>query len=216
MKSKFTWVGIVTALLVILTTFFVACKKDDVNEEVKYRGQVVHANTTTPYPNLPVKVTDGNNTHCQTLTDAGGAFNLTVRVGEINGEYYLLAGDENCTPKKVALGGFGQAEVNLGIIEVGEKKVDSETKYYIKHPWGYGQDTDWAWREMTSIGDGKYSVEGQWGGVGANINTSPDDDGTIWFAESAILGDGYARSLAEWLTFVYDSKNNTLYAGLNP
>ena len=317
MKSKFTWAGIVTALLVVITTFFVACKKDDMNEEVKYHGQVVHANTTTSYPNLPVKITDGSNTHCQTLTDAGGAFDLTVRVNEINGDYYLLAGDSTCTPKRVTLGGFGQAEVDLGIIEVagpsvptvvtypvayekikldaadvsGEVKSDghkavtargicygtstyptvggshttegsgvgeftshlrdleynttyyarayatneigtaygeqvefttgqgapAETvKYYIKHPWGSGHDADWAWREMTDIGNGKYSINGDWGGIGANINTSPNDEGAIWYPESAILGDGYARSIGEWLTFVYDSYNNTLYAGINP
>ena len=118
MKSKITWAGIVATLLVIITTFFVACKKDDVNEVVKYHGQVVYANTTTPFPDLTVKVTNGTNTHCQAKTDAGGMFSLTVRVSEIDGNYYLLAGDETCIPKKVALGAYGQSEVDLGVIEV--------------------------------------------------------------------------------------------------
>ena len=118
MKSKFTWAGIVATLLVVITTFFVACKKDDMDETVKYHGQVVYINTTKPFPDLTVKVTDGKNTHCQTQTDAGGMFSLVVRVSEIDGSYYLLTGDSTCLPKKVALGGYGQSEVDLGVIEV--------------------------------------------------------------------------------------------------
>ena len=118
MKTKFTWAGIVASLLLIITTFFVGCKKDDMNDVIVYRGQVVYINTTTPFPDLTVKVTNGNDTHCQTQTDAGGTFSLKVRVSEIDGSYYLLAGDETCVPKKVGLGGYGQAQVDLGVIEV--------------------------------------------------------------------------------------------------
>ena len=118
MKTKFTWVGIIATFLVILTTFFVGCKKDDMNDVIVYHGQVVYINTTTPFPDLTVKVTNGNDTHCQTQTDAGGTFSLKVRVSEIDGSYYLLAGDETCVPKKVGLGGYGQAQVDLGVIEV--------------------------------------------------------------------------------------------------
>ena len=118
MKTRFTWLGIVATLLVTISTFFVACNKDDMNDVIVYRGQVVYINTTNPFPDLTVKVTNGNDTHCQTQTDAGGNFSLKVRVNEIDGSYYLLAGDETCVPKKVALGGYGQAEVDLGVIEV--------------------------------------------------------------------------------------------------
>lgn len=118
MKTRFTWLGIVATLLVTISTFFVACNKDDMNDVIVYRGQVVYINTTNPFPDLTVKVTNGNDTHCQTQTDAGGNFSLKVRVNEIDGSYYLLAGDETCVPKKVALGGYGQAEVDLGVVEV--------------------------------------------------------------------------------------------------
>jgi len=118
MKARFTWLGIVAALLVTISTFFVACNKDDMNDVIVYKGQVVYINTTTPFPDLTVKVTNGKDTHCQTQTDAGGNFSLKVRVNEIDGSYYLLAGDETCVPKKVSLGGYGQAEVDLGVIEV--------------------------------------------------------------------------------------------------
>lgn len=118
MKTRFTWLGIVATLLITISTFFVACNKDDMNDVIVYHGQVVYINTTNPFPDLTVKVTNGNDTHCQTQTDAGGNFSLKVRVNEIDGSYYLLAGDETCVPKKVALGGYGQAEVDLGVVEV--------------------------------------------------------------------------------------------------
>ena len=118
MKTRFTWLGIVATLLITISTFFVACNKDDMNDVIVYHGQVVYINTTNPFPDLTVKVTNGNDTHCQTQTDAGGNFSLKVRVNEIDGSYYLLAGDETCVPKKVSLGGYGQAEVDLGVVEV--------------------------------------------------------------------------------------------------
>ena len=118
MKTKFTWLSIAAAILVTISTFFVGCNKDDLNDVIIYRGQVVYINTTNPFPDLTVKVTNGKDTHCQTQTDAGGNFSLKVRVNEIDGSYYLLAGDETCVPKKVSLGGYGQAEVDLGVVEV--------------------------------------------------------------------------------------------------
>ncbi len=118
MKTRFTWFGVIAAVIVCISTFFVGCKEDGLNDVVKYHGQVVYINTTTPFPDLTVKVTDGHNTHCQTQTDAGGLFSLKVRVSEIDGNYYLLAGDSTCISKRVNLGGFGQSEVDLGVIEV--------------------------------------------------------------------------------------------------
>ena len=117
MKTRFTWFGIIAIIIVSISTFFIGCGSD-MNDIVTYRGQVVYINTTNPFADLTVKVTDGYNTHCQTQTDAGGLFSLKVRVSEIDGNYYLLAGDSTCVPKKVALGGYGQAEVDLGVIEV--------------------------------------------------------------------------------------------------
>ena len=118
MKSKISLLGIITAIIIGISIFFIACDNDGMNEVVRYHGQVVYINTTTPFPDLLVKVTDGQDTHCQTQTDAGGNFSLKVRVSEIDGSYYLLAGDSTCVPKKVQLSGYGQAEVDLGVIEV--------------------------------------------------------------------------------------------------
>ena len=118
MKTRFIWIGIIAIFLGTVCAHLISCKKDDMNSVVNYRGQVVYINTTTPFADLTVKVTDGKNTHCQTQTDAGGSFSLKVRVDEIDGNYYLLAGDSTCIPKKVALGSYGQSEVDLGVIEV--------------------------------------------------------------------------------------------------
>lgn len=118
MKTRFTWLGIVAAIVLGISIFFAGCQGDGLNDVTIYRGQVVYINTTIPFPDLTVKVTNGSDTHCQTQTDAGGNFSLKVRVNEIDGSYYLLAGDETCVPKKVALGGYGQAEVDLGVVEV--------------------------------------------------------------------------------------------------
>lgn len=118
MKTKFTWIGIMAIFLGLIGILHTGCKEDDLNDVVQYYGKVVYINTTTAFPDLTVKVTDGRNTHCQTQTDAGGIFRLSVKVNEINGNYYLLAGDSTCIPKQVALGGYGQAEVDLGVIEV--------------------------------------------------------------------------------------------------
>ena len=117
MRTRFTWLGIIAAVVIGITAVFVSCQKE-LNDIVIYRGEVVYKNTTNPFPNLTVKVTNGTDTHCQTLTDDAGQFSLKVRVNEIDGNYYLLAGDSTCVPKMVALGGYGQAEVDLGVIEV--------------------------------------------------------------------------------------------------
>lgn len=116
-KTRFIRFGIIAAVVIGVSACFVGCNTE-MNDVVNYHGQVVYINTTTPFPDLIVKVTNGQYTHCQTQTDAGGMFSLKVRVSEIDGSYYLLAGDSTCVPKKVSLGSYGQAEVDMGVIEV--------------------------------------------------------------------------------------------------
>lgn len=119
MKTRLTWLGLLSVCIVIISTFFYGCKKDDLNNEVvEYIGHVVYIKTTTPFADCLVQVTDGSNIHCQARTDASGYFSLTVRVSEINGNYYFLAGDATCIPKRLALSGYGQKKVDLGTIEV--------------------------------------------------------------------------------------------------
>lgn len=117
MKRKFTWAGIATAILLSISTFFVACN-EDIPEFVRYNGKVVYVGTTNPFSALEVKITNGNKIHCNGYTDEEGQFSLSVKISEIDGSYYLLIGDETCIPQKIQLSGFGQGEVNIGTIEI--------------------------------------------------------------------------------------------------
>ena len=58
MKTRFTLLGIVAAVVIGIAAVFVSCNKE-LNDITTYRGEVVYINTTTPFPNLQVKVTDG-------------------------------------------------------------------------------------------------------------------------------------------------------------
>ena len=117
MKTRYYLLSIISALLVGMTSLFVACDKD-LDDIVKYTGKVVYINTTNPFPDLEVRLTDGSNVYCVEHTDTDGGFTLTVKVAEISGDYYILVGDSTCIPKKVELPGYGQPEINLGTIEV--------------------------------------------------------------------------------------------------
>lgn len=117
MKTRYCLLSIISALLVGMAVLFVACDKD-LNDIVKYTGKVVYINTTNPFPDLEVRLTDGSNVYCVEHTDSEGSFTLTVKVAEISGDYYILVGDSTCVPKKVGLPGYGQPEINLGTIEV--------------------------------------------------------------------------------------------------
>ncbi len=116
MKQKYVWIGFIAVLVLGISTFM-SCD-DDSHDVVRFVGKAVYSGTSDPFVDIPIKVTDGQNTHCQTTTDAGGQFTLTVRISDIDGAYYLLAGDSTCVPKRVTLGGFGRMEVDLGSIEV--------------------------------------------------------------------------------------------------
>lgn len=117
MKTRFTWFGIVAALIIGICTCFIGCE-DELNDVVRYVGKVVHANTTDPYVNLEVKITNGEKIHCINHTDDGGQFVLSVKVSDIDGNYYALIGDSSCITKKLQLSGYGQAEVDLGTVEI--------------------------------------------------------------------------------------------------
>lgn len=117
MKTRFTWLGVIAAIVLGISTSFIGCN-EDVNAVVRYVGKVVHAGTTNPYADLEVKVTNGDKIHCLEHTGTSGEFVLQVKVGEVNDSYYILVGDASCVTKRIALSGFGQAEVDLGTIEI--------------------------------------------------------------------------------------------------
>lgn len=117
MKTRFTLIGIVAAVVMACSMLFVGCN-DPLGGMTLYSGKVVYSGTTTPFPDLEVKVTNGEKSHCVSHTDENGAFSLMVKVDEIDGNYYLLVGDSSCITKRMNLSGYGQAEVDLGTIEI--------------------------------------------------------------------------------------------------
>lgn len=117
MKTRFSLFGFAAILLFGISMYFASCN-NETNGVVTYKGHVVYLKTTTPFPDLEVKVTNGDKIHALTHTDAEGAFSLKVNVSEIDGSYYVLVGDSTCVTKKVDLSGYGQAEVDLGTIEI--------------------------------------------------------------------------------------------------
>lgn len=117
MKTRFTWLGIVAACILAISTAFVSCE-NDVNAVVKYVGKVVYAGSTKPFANLEVKVTNGEKIHDLSHTDNNGAFSLSVKVGDIDGSYYVLIGDSSCATKRIELSGYGQEQVDLGTIKI--------------------------------------------------------------------------------------------------
>ena len=55
-----------------------------------------------------------------------------------------------------------------------------EVKYYLKNNWDGGE---WAWKEMTDLGDGTYMLYNVVvGGDGVNLNGAASDEGASWFA----------------------------------
>ena len=65
-----------------------------------------------------------------------------------------------------------------------EGEQEETVSYYIKHPWN---GEDWTWQLM-AYEDESYTYVGIWNGIGANINTSADDDGSAWYPSEDIYG----------------------------
>ncbi|MCQ2333161.1 MAG: carboxypeptidase regulatory-like domain-containing protein [Paludibacteraceae bacterium] len=118
MKTKFTFLSILAVLFIGISIFTISCKKDEVSDHVTYKGKVVYKGTSTPFPDLEVKLTDGTNVSAANKTDEDGKFSFKVDIATINGNYYFLVGDATCIPQKVEIPGFGEKECDLGVIEV--------------------------------------------------------------------------------------------------
>lgn len=142
-------------------------------------------------------------------------------VADINGAADLVVGQEirftyNATAKTLEVVATGDKPENPDgptDPENPDGPTDPDqpqaTDYFLKHPWGTGADTDWDWKDMTKGDDGKYTVTGQWGGVGANVNTQKDDVGAEWYPADQIAGAA-TLSLGQEVTFVYDATSKSL------
>ena len=116
---------------IIASFFFFSCEKEEISDTT-FKGTVVNALDHNPFPYLEVCITNGDNTYKTTHTDASGGFSLLVSFKEINSSYYLLVGDSSCAQVKKKLRGFGNAEIDLGVIEVEGPKppiVTTDTVY---------------------------------------------------------------------------------------
>ena len=113
-------------LLCAVALAFSTCKEE--NLETTYKGMVVNLVNNQPFPNLEVKVTDGEHINTTVHTDETGFFSILVKYNEINSSYYILIGDTSCVPVKREFKGFGKSEIDLGTIEVeGPKAPTVET-----------------------------------------------------------------------------------------
>ena len=122
--KNFKCIAIFLAIFIAVTS----CENNNDNETV-YKGKVINTVTSKPFPNLEVKVTDGEHVNSTVKTDENGQFSILVKFNEINANYYLLIGDASCKQVRRDFKGFGQAEINLGDIEVeGPKGATITTK----------------------------------------------------------------------------------------
>lgn len=143
-------------LILGIATYFTSCEKKNDNETV-YKGRVINTVTSTPFPNLEVKVTDGEHINATVKTDENGQFSILVKFNEINGNYYLLIGDASCVRVRRDFKGFGQAEINLGDIEVEGPKsatitTSSVSSITVESALSGGNITDDGRAEITARG----------------------------------------------------------------
>lgn len=104
-------------LLLLALLVLVQCTPE-FSGEASYHGIVHELSTDLPFANLDVKVTDGENVHTQTKTNADGEFTLTIKIKEINDQYYILVGDETCEKKRISFPGYAEGVNEIGIILV--------------------------------------------------------------------------------------------------
>jgi len=123
---------VIIPFLVTMLLALSGCDTEDMSRQTIFKGQVVYSSNNQPFPNLPVQITDGSNIHTKGKTDANGFFTLTVNIGQINKNYYLLVGDETCVPKKVELTGFGEKEVDLKVIPVDGPSTPTISKVIVE------------------------------------------------------------------------------------
>lgn len=106
-------------------------------------------------------------------------------------------------------------DVKQGTIREGETnilftfEVEANADYYIKHPWGSGEDDAWAWKPMKKESESRYTYSGLWGGVGVNINTQKLDGGATWISASSISGSAGLQN-GDAVVFVYDAAKGKL------
>ncbi len=120
MKARFTWLGIVAACILGISTAFVSCENDLGDGHITYKGRVVSQTANQPMADVTVRITNGTVVRASMMTQADGVFSLSVVVREIDETYYLELLDKNGQSKKGQLRAFGMAEYDYGDIPFGD------------------------------------------------------------------------------------------------
>ncbi len=120
MKTRYTWLGIVAAVILGISTAFVSCENDLGDGHITYKGRVVSQTANQPMTDVTVRITNGTVVRASMVTQTDGLFNLTVVVKEIDETFYLELVDKNGLTKKGQLRAFGVAEYDYGDIPFGD------------------------------------------------------------------------------------------------
>ncbi len=106
------------AAAVIFLFGVVACTTEEQNTTASYTGRVVELSSNLPFSGIPVRVTNGDNTHTQTITNTEGVFNFSIVIKEIDASYYVEIGDDTCLKKQVDIPGFATGTTDMGTIAI--------------------------------------------------------------------------------------------------
>ena len=82
----------------------------------------------------------------------------------------------------------------------------SEAEYFLKHPWGDGENESWSWKQLTANGNGTYSVDAQYGGTGCNWNTTEAEEGKRWIENPTLVNN---PSVGDECTFTLNPTEGT-------
>lgn len=116
-------------LSAIIIMAFTACNKQEFNKITDYTGVVVEGSTMEPIEGVKVSVTNGSRVHTSTVTDAQGAFALTVDFDRITTDYFLLLdGSPQGLPiSKEELRGMGKPTYDYKEVVLYNKNAPSVT-----------------------------------------------------------------------------------------
>lgn len=87
--------------------------------------------------------------------------------------------------------------------------IEAKADYYIKHPWGSGNDEDWTWQPMKKESTNRYTYTGYWGGIGVNINTKKID-GSATYIDVSSIPASKGIHIGDEVVFVYDASKGKI------
>lgn len=102
--------------------FFYSCtekKIDEKDNSVTFTGRIITSSLHSPVEGASVRITNGEQTKASTYTSSNGAFELEVKINEVDQSYYLLVSESRYShSKKWDLKGWGTSYVDFGELEL--------------------------------------------------------------------------------------------------